>query len=68
MKICALVGNNIRKLRIKRGLSQEELAFNAGMDRSYLSEIENGRKNLSLLMLEQIASALKVKPADLLDA
>ena len=61
MDICSVVGTNIRKLRNSRKLSQEELAFKAEIDRSYLSEIENGYKNLSVLMLEQIATALEVK-------
>jgi len=61
MDICALVGTNIRKLRNSKKLSQEDLAFKADIDRSYLSEIENGYKNLSITMLEQIAAALEVK-------
>jgi transcriptional regulator with XRE-family HTH domain len=63
MDICSLVGTNIRKARNSKKLSQEELAFKVGMDRSYLSEIENGHKNLSIVMLEQIAVALNVKIA-----
>lgn len=66
MTICDRVGTNIRKLRNGKKLSQEELAHEAGMDRSYLSEIENGRKNISIMMLEQIADALGVKPTFLL--
>jgi len=61
MDVCSTIGTNIRKLRNSRKLSQEELAFNAGIDRSYLSEIENGHKNLSVVVLDQIASALGVK-------
>ena len=60
MDICSIIGINIRKLRNSRKLSQEELAFEAGIDRSYLSEIENGYKNLSVTVLAQIATALKV--------
>ena len=65
MDICSVVGTNIRKARNSKKLSQEELAFKVGMDRSYLSEIENGHKNLSIVMLEQIATALDVKIASL---
>ena len=68
MDICALVGINIRKLRHLHGWSQEELAFSAKMERSYLSQIENGQRNMTLLMLVDIATALKVKPIDLLKA
>lgn len=61
MNICARIGTNVRKLRNGKKLSQEELAFKAGIDRSYLSEVENGLKNVSVVMLEQIATALEVK-------
>ena len=66
MDICSTIGINIRKLRNSKKLSQEELAFEAGIDRSYLSEIENGYKNLSVTMLAQIAAALKVDINDLI--
>lgn len=65
MDICSTIGTNIRKLRNSKSLSQEDLAFEAGIDRSYLSEIENGYKNLSVIMLEQIANALGVKVTEL---
>lgn len=65
MDVCSAVGTNIRKLRNSKNLSQEELAFSAEIDRSYLSEIENGQKNLSVAILDQIANALGVKITDL---
>jgi transcriptional regulator with XRE-family HTH domain len=46
-------------------MSQEELAFNAGIDRSYLSEIESGYKNVGIAVLELIATGLDVSVADL---
>ena len=52
---------HVKIIRRALGLSQEELAFRAEIDRSYLSEIENGYKNLSVTMLDQIAVALGVK-------
>jgi transcriptional regulator with XRE-family HTH domain len=58
MDLCSVIGTNIRKLRTANGWSQEELAFRAGIDRSYLSEVENGHKNLSVNVLDQIAAAL----------
>ena len=66
MDLCSVIGSNIRKLRTAKGLSQEELAFRAEIDRSYLSEIENGHKNLSVMVLDQIASALEVDLRELL--
>jgi len=66
MDICLRVGKNINALRKARGYSQEELALRANLERSYLSQIENGKRNMTLLMLADIAGALKVKPVELL--
>jgi transcriptional regulator with XRE-family HTH domain len=65
MKLCTLVGTNIRKRRADSGLSQEELAYRAGIDRSYLSEIENGHKSVGVVVLDDIAAALEVEITDL---
>jgi transcriptional regulator with XRE-family HTH domain len=67
MDLCSVIGLNIRRLRAAKKLSQEELAFRAGIDRSYLSEVENGQKNLSVRVLDQIAAALDVDMRDLLE-
>ncbi len=61
-----MVGRNIRNCRQKYGWSQEELAFRAHLDRPYLSQIENGKRNMTLLVLQEIAIALSVTPTDLL--
>jgi transcriptional regulator with XRE-family HTH domain len=61
------IGRNIAAQRLERRMTQEDLAGLAEMDRSYLSEIENGRKNLSVLALLKIAKALRVSPAKILD-
>jgi transcriptional regulator with XRE-family HTH domain len=58
MKLCTVVGANIRKLRVDRGLSQEELAHRAGIDRSYLPEVENGPRNIGVVMLDDILRPL----------
>ena len=67
MDLCSVIGTNIRKLRTAKGLSQEELAFRAGIDRSYLSEVENGHKNLSVNVLDQIAAALDLEISKMFD-
>ena len=67
MDLCSVIGTNIRMLRAAKGLSQEELAFRAGIDRSYLSEVESGYKNLSVNVLDQIAAALGVEIARMFD-
>ena len=66
MSILDKIGRRIAKLRHEKGLTQEDLAGLAEMDRSYLSEIENGQKNLSVLALLKIAKALRADPANLL--
>ncbi len=60
------VGANILGLRTSRGLTQEQLALDAGIDLTYMGGIERGKRNPSLLVLVGIAKALGVQPADLL--
>jgi transcriptional regulator with XRE-family HTH domain len=61
-----MVGRNVRRLRQERGLSQEQLAFEAGLDRTYVSGIERGVRNPTVMILEKLAKALKVTPDALL--
>lgn len=53
-------GERVRKLRLARSLSQEELAFKSGMHRTYLGDIERGGRNPSLKNIAAIAEALGV--------
>jgi len=62
------LGTAIADLRKKRGLTQEDLAGLAEMDRSFISEIENGHKNLSVHSLVRIARVLNERPGSLLDS
>ncbi|VEG12339.1 helix-turn-helix domain-containing protein [Moraxella cuniculi] len=54
------VGEKLRKLRTSQGLSQEKLALEAEIDRTYLTGIEQGKRNPSLKTLEKILNALGV--------
>ncbi|RYC28794.1 XRE family transcriptional regulator [Lichenibacterium minor] len=54
------VGRNVRKLRMARALSQEELAHQADVHQAYLSGVERGKRNASVLVLDRIAKALGV--------
>ncbi|MBE6193672.1 MAG: helix-turn-helix transcriptional regulator [Alistipes sp.] len=66
MNINEIFGANVRKLRLEKGLSQEKLANLANIDRTYLPDIESGRRNLSLVVAEKIALALGVELKNLL--
>ena len=57
---------NLRRLRSAAGLSQEELADRAGIDRTYVSALERERYAATIDMIERLAAALRVKPLDLL--
>lgn len=61
------IGHRIVRARRSQKLTQEDLAGMAELDRSYLSEIENGRRKLSVEMLSKIADALKIKASTLLE-
>ena len=60
------IGLNIRNYRKQQKLSQVELAIEVGIDRAYLSEIENGRTNPSINILYAVADALKISIEQLL--
>jgi transcriptional regulator with XRE-family HTH domain len=58
MNARALVAWNLRRLRVGRSLSQENLAVDAGIDRTYVSRLERGLENPTIGVLEQLAEAL----------
>jgi transcriptional regulator with XRE-family HTH domain len=60
------LGRRVRELRLKKSWTQVEMADFLGMDRSYLSEIETGKKDPSLTMLRHLAQGLSVSLAELL--
>ncbi len=60
------LGENLRQARQKRGWSQEVLAFNAGVHRTYVGGVERGEYNITLLTLLRFTSALGVSPTDAL--
>jgi transcriptional regulator with XRE-family HTH domain len=64
--ILQTLGFTIRSLRRERGLSQEALADLAQIDRSYMSSVERGLRNISVLNIARIATALDVPVRDLL--
>jgi len=58
-------GERVRNLRLAKGLSQEELAFRAGVHRTYLGGIERGERNPALKNIAEIAKALDVTLSEL---
>lgn len=64
--IIGVVADNVRSLRKTAGLSQEELAHEAGVDRTYISQVERRQRNLTIVVLAKIARALNVTPDKLL--
>jgi transcriptional regulator with XRE-family HTH domain len=65
MELRHRLGTNVRRLRESAQLSQEELAFRAGMHVTYLSGVENGRRNPSLGIIVRLANALEIDPVEL---
>jgi transcriptional regulator with XRE-family HTH domain len=61
-----IVARNLKALRDVRSVSQEELAAVAGIDRSYISDLENGKYGLSIDKLENLAMALGIAPWEML--
>jgi transcriptional regulator with XRE-family HTH domain len=61
-----LFGLRLRELRLARGLSQEKLAWQAGLDRTFISSCERGQRNISLENIYRLATALDVEPIELL--
>lgn len=68
MKAQLVVARNLRRLRVLRGLSQEVLAVDAAVDRTYVSRLERGLENPSVAVLERIALALDVPISEFFDA
>ncbi|MBD9508807.1 helix-turn-helix transcriptional regulator [Ensifer sp. ENS10] len=65
MDIRQTIGWNLRRLRVAKGLSQERLALEASIDRSYVGRIERGLENVTVSALEALANVLEVKVSDL---
>jgi len=66
MDIRRQVGLNVQRFRRERGLSQEGLAFEAEIHRTYISGVERGVRNITITVVAKIAAALKVMPHQLL--
>ncbi len=63
-----MVARNLRRLRVARALSQENLAVDAGVDRTYVSRLERAMENPTVAVLERLSKALDAEIADFFDA
>jgi transcriptional regulator with XRE-family HTH domain len=66
MDVVQLLGENVRRYRKLKGMTQEQLALEADMERSYVSDLERGQRNPSVRALGRLAEALRVPPHQLL--
>lgn len=64
--ISAKLGNNLKRIRTQKGISQGDISRKLNMDRAYISGIENGKRNPTLSNIEKIAKALDVSVDELL--
>ncbi|MCH3883384.1 helix-turn-helix domain-containing protein [Tenacibaculum aquimarinum] len=60
MNIKSKIGNRIKELRDVKEMSQKDLAYASDLDRSYIASVENGKRNISIINIEKISSALGV--------
>ncbi len=67
MDIRDVFGKNLKKYRLKAGLSQDALAVKMGVDRAHVSAMERGQQNVTIITLWHAALALDVRPAALLE-
>ena len=63
--ITTKLGNRIRELRQRTGLSQEKFALKIGMDRTYFASVELGKRNIAIINLDKIANGLEVTLSEL---
>jgi transcriptional regulator with XRE-family HTH domain len=66
MKLRQIVARNLRILRKQKGLSQEELAFQAGINRNYVGQIEREEKSPTIDVVEKLSNSLGITPSTLL--
>jgi transcriptional regulator with XRE-family HTH domain len=66
MDMRKLVGGNVRRARTRQGLTQEEFADKSGFSQQYISDLERGLRNPTVVTLFELAQALEIKPIELL--
>lgn len=64
MDVKSKIGNRIKTLREEKNMSQKDLAFSSDLDRSYIAGVEGGKRNISIVNIEKIATALEFSLKD----
>ena len=67
MEASEVLGQNIKKVRKRLGLSQEHLAYKAGVSRSFMSDCETGRRNPTVEIISRLSAALEVQATELVE-
>ncbi|HBR93883.1 MAG TPA: transcriptional regulator [Opitutae bacterium] len=67
-QIAVRVGSSVRSAREDANLSQDELAWRAGIHRAYMGVIERGEQNITIYKLYQVAEAMNLQPSEILEA
>ena len=62
------VGLRIKEIRLSKHLSQEECSFNVGIDRTYWSSVECGRRNISIINLDKICNSFEISLKEFFDS
>ncbi len=65
-RILVIFGQRVREHRLAHGLTQQELANRAGLHRSYIGDVEQGKRNATLKTMDKIAKALEISVVELL--
>lgn len=65
--ICKIFGKKLHKIRLEKGLSQEELGFEVGLDKSTIGKYELARRCINIRQAKMLADALGVRLAEMLD-
>ena len=68
MNIKQKIGKRLKVLRNQIAISQEDLAFRANLDRTYINSVENGKRNISIVNIEKICKALTISVRDFFDS
>lgn len=68
MSIKLQVGIRIKQLRLQKKLSQEKLALEIGLDRTYIASVENGKRNISVINLEKVWTYFQLTPSQFFDS